>query len=65
MEQEQHPIFVKYRRAWLHKMTGYSQGYLCRVATGKVRASRSFIERMAYSLKQPANELFNSSHGDD
>ena len=65
MEQGQHPVFIRYRRDWLHRVTGYSKGYLCRVATGKIQASRSFIERIAYHLKQPEHELFNSSRGDD
>jgi len=54
----QHPLFIKYRRDWLHEVTGYSKGYLSRVATGKVALTRSFIERVCYMLNQPEEELF-------
>jgi transcriptional regulator with XRE-family HTH domain len=54
----QHPMFVKYTRDWLHKQTGFSKGYLSRVATGKVPLSRSFIERVCFKLNQPEEELF-------
>jgi len=55
---EQHPLFIKYRRDWLHRVTGYSKGYLSRVATGKIHLSRSFIERVCFSLNQNEEELF-------
>jgi transcriptional regulator with XRE-family HTH domain len=55
---EQHPLFIKYRRDWLHEKTGYSKGYLSRVATGRIPLSRSFIERVCFKLKQPESELF-------
>jgi len=54
----QHPLFLKYTRAWLHEVTGYSKGYLCRVATGKIPLSRSFMERVCFKLDQPEEELF-------
>ena len=54
----QHPIFIKYTRDWLHQVTGFSKGYLCRVATGKVPVSRSFIERVCFKLEEPEAELF-------
>lgn len=54
----QHPIFLKYTRDWLHHATGFSKGYLCRVATGKVPVSRSFIERVCFKLEAPEAELF-------
>lgn len=54
----QHPLFTKYKRDWLHEVTGYSKGYLCRVATGKIPLSRSFIERVCFKLNRPENELF-------
>lgn len=53
-----HPIFLKYTRAWLSEVSGYSKGYLCRVATGKISLSRSFIERVCFKLDQPEAELF-------
>lgn len=55
---QQHPVFLKYRRDWLHKATGYSLGYLCRVATGKVPPSRPFIERVCFTVGLPEIELF-------
>jgi len=54
----QHPLFVKYKRDWLHEVTGFSKNYLCRIATGRVPLNRSFIERVCFSLHQPESELF-------
>ncbi len=54
----QHPLFTTYKRDWLHEVTGYSKGYLCRVATGKIPLSRSFIERICFKLGRPEEELF-------
>ena len=56
---EQHPLFIKYRREWLHRLTGYSRGYLSRVATGKTPLSRSFIERVCYNLNMHEYDLFS------
>ena len=53
-----HPLFIKYTRDWLHEVTGFSKGYLCRVATGRVPLSRSFIERVCFKLGEPEAELF-------
>lgn len=55
---EQHPLFIKYTRAWLHSKTGFSKGYLSRVSTGSASLSRSFIERVADTLNEPERELF-------
>ena len=55
---QQHPLFTKYKRDWLSEVTGYSKGYLSRVATGKISLSRAFIERVCFKLKQPEEELF-------
>jgi len=55
---QQHPVFKKYTRDWLHDMTGYSKVYLSRVATGDVPLSRSFIERVSFKLNEPAEKLF-------
>ncbi len=52
------PLFTKYRRDWLHEQTGYSKGYLCRVATGGAPLSRAFIERVCFNLRLPESELF-------
>lgn len=54
----QHPVFEKYTREWLHKLTGYSKTHLSRVASGRVPLSRSFIERVSFALKEPAATLF-------
>ena len=56
--QQQHPLFIKYTRDWLHDITGYSKVYLCRVSTGKVPLSRSFVERVSFRLREPAEALF-------
>jgi len=58
----QHPLFIKYTRDWLHQQTGFSKGYLSRVATGKVPLSRSFIERVCFKLGEPEVELFLANH---
>ena len=55
---QQHPLFIKYTRDWLSKITGFSKGYLCRVATGRVPLSRSFIERVCFKLGEPEAMLF-------
>ena len=54
----QHPLFIKYNRDWLHQVTGFSKGYLCRVATGKVPLSRSFVDRVCFKLGESETELF-------
>jgi transcriptional regulator with XRE-family HTH domain len=55
---QQHPLFIKYKRDWLHEITGYSKGYLSRVARGRTSLSRSFIERVCFKLNQPEEDLF-------
>ncbi|KKM21884.1 hypothetical protein LCGC14_1630950 [marine sediment metagenome] len=57
-EHPQHPLFTIYKRRYLSKVTGYSVGYLCRIATGGQPLSRSFIERVCFTLKQPEEDLF-------
>ena len=54
----QHPLFIKYKREWLHQTTGFSLNYLCRIATGGAPLTRSFIERICFALKKPESELF-------
>ncbi|MBA7668971.1 hypothetical protein ES703_77094 [subsurface metagenome] len=56
----QHPVFITYTRQWLHEVTGFSKGYLCRLATGKARLTPSFIERVCFKLNQPEGELFSN-----
>jgi len=58
MTQQEHPLFLRYRRDWLHEVTGYSKGYLCRVATGRIAVSRAFVERVCFKLQLPESELF-------
>jgi len=58
----QHPIFIKYRRDYLHQVTGFSKGYLCRVATGKAPLSRSFVERVCFKLGESEENLFLTDH---
>ena len=53
-----HPIFFKYTRPWLHAATGYSKGYLCRVATGKIPVGRLFMAKAAIALGEPEAALF-------
>ena len=55
---EKHPVFVIYTRGWLHKVTGFSKGYLSRVATGKLPLSRAFVERVCFKMGFPESELF-------
>ena len=57
-ENPQHPLFNKYKREWLSEVTGFSKQYLCRVATGRVALSRSFIERVCFKLGEPEEALF-------
>ncbi len=54
----QHAVFIKCKRDWLHQVTGYSLGYLCRVATGKVPLNSYFVERVAFATLQHPLELF-------
>lgn len=54
----EHPLFIKYRRKWLVQVTGYSEAYLSRVATGKISLSRAFIERVCFKLDLPEQALF-------
>ncbi|MBA7681905.1 hypothetical protein ES703_90249 [subsurface metagenome] len=56
--EQQHPLFIEFRRDWLHKVTGYSKGYLSRVATGKTPLTRSFISQVCYRLNRRKEELF-------
>jgi len=54
----QHPVFIIYTRDWLNEVTGFSKGYLSRLATGKISLSRSFVERVCFKLDRPEAELF-------
>ena len=56
----QYPLFIKYRREWLAEVTGFSRGYLCRVATGRYPLSRSFVERVCFKLQLGEEDLFGS-----
>lgn len=54
-----HPLFGKYSRDWLRQTLGYSKGYLCRIATGRVHLSRPFVERACFRLHESEAELFS------
>jgi len=56
---KEHPLFLKYRREWLAVQTGYSRGYLSRVARGKAPLSRNFIDRVCFKLGEPEEKLFD------
>lgn len=62
--QQQHPLFIIYKRRYLSKVTGYSMGYLCRIATGGQQLTRSFIERVCFKLNRPEEELFLPNAGE-
>lgn len=55
---EQHPLFKIYTRDYLHQVTGFSKGYLSRVATGKVPLTRNFVDLVCHRLNRPEEELF-------
>lgn len=61
-DAKQHPLFLKYRRDWLHEVTGYSKGYLSRVAIGREPLSSAFVERVCYRLRKQESELFLPEH---
>ena len=56
--EQQHPVFLMYKREYLHQVTGYSQDHLGRVANGKAPLTRAFIQRVCYALNRPEEELF-------
>ncbi|MBA7546502.1 hypothetical protein ES705_38894 [subsurface metagenome] len=58
MPEKQYALFSKYSRKWLIKKTGFSEGYLSRLATGRARMNRSFIERVCFRLNKSEEELF-------
>lgn len=55
---KKHPLFHKYTRHWLHRQTGYSKGYLSKLARGRIPLSRAFIAQCCYKLGEPEVELF-------
>jgi len=61
----QHPLFIKYTRYYLNHQTGFSKGYLSRVATGKLPLSRSFIERVCFKLGESEESLFLPGFADE
>ena len=58
-----YPLFNQFSRKWLTEVLGYSEGYLCRIATGGKPLSKSFIARRCYRLKETELELFDTSSG--
>lgn len=63
--RRQHPLFVKYTRAWLNEVTGYTKEYLCRIATGNTPLNSSFINQVCFKLNQPQEELFLPQPSDE
>ncbi|GAI67594.1 unnamed protein product [marine sediment metagenome] len=57
-DEGQYLIFLKYQREYLSQVTGYSKGYLSRVATGAKPPSEVFIGVCCHTLKEPQEELF-------
>jgi len=55
---DQQPLFFMYTRHYLNQATGFSRGYLSRVATGRLPLSRSFIERVCFKLGESEEKLF-------
>jgi len=62
---DQQPLFFMYTRHYLNQATGFSRGYLSRVATGKLPLSRSFIERVCFKLGEPEETLFLPGSADE
>ncbi|MBA7657054.1 hypothetical protein ES703_64984 [subsurface metagenome] len=52
------PIFRKYTREHLSQVTGYSLGYLSRVAAGKSPLKQQFIDRCCTGLGEGEEVLF-------
>jgi len=61
----QQPLFIMYTRHYLNRQTGFSRGYLSRVATGKLPLSRSFIERVCFKLGESEEKLFLPGSADE
>ncbi|MBA7615670.1 hypothetical protein ES703_22955 [subsurface metagenome] len=57
-DEGQYLIFLKYTREYLSKVTGYSKGYLSRIASGAKPPSEVFIGVCCHTLKEPQDELF-------
>lgn len=57
-QHPQHPLFTKYTRDYLHRVTGFSKGYLSRLATGRAPVRLSFIARVCFALKERESDLF-------
>lgn len=54
----EHPLFVKYTRAYISKCTGYSLGYLSRVSKARTPLTKYFMERVSYALCEHPVKLF-------
>ncbi len=55
---KQYLIFLKYTRAYLSEVTGYSKNYLSRIATGARAPSEVFIGVCCHTLKESQDDLF-------
>ena len=56
--EKQYLIFLKYTREYISQITGYSKGYLCRIATGAREPSEPFIGLCCHTLKESQHDLF-------
>ncbi len=56
--EKQYLIFLKYTREYLSQVTGYSKGYLSRIAGGAKYPSEVFIGVCCHTLKEPQKDLF-------
>ncbi len=57
-EEKQYLIFLKYTREYLSQVTGYSKGYLSRIASGSREPGEVFIGVCCHTLKEPQEDLF-------
>lgn len=56
--EKQYAIFLKYNREYLAQATGYSKGYLSRIASGAQVPSEVFIGVCCHNLKESQDDLF-------
>lgn len=61
----QYQIFIKYTREYLAQVTGYSKGYLCKIATGKQALPEGFVSACCRWLKESEDDLFRLVEPDE
>ena len=44
-EKQNYALFETYTRKWLHKKTGFSLNYLCRIATGLKKSEEELFRK--------------------